>query len=86
MRVIPSNSYAAGYPFALFAISANFLAFQLPAQADMTAKVVSIGDGDTLIVQQNNRKVTIWLTVLMQGLRNSHDIKRMNDGKEPMNR
>jgi|GEM_PF-2311940 len=29
-----------------FALSATILAFQLPAQADMTAKVVSIGDGD----------------------------------------
>ena len=62
MRFIPSNSYAAGYPFALFALSAAILAFQLPAQADMTAKVVSIGDGDTLTVQQSNRKVTIRLS------------------------
>ena len=46
---------------ALFALSAAILAFQLPAQAEMTAKVVSIGDGDTLTVQQSNRKVTIRL-------------------------
>jgi len=30
----------------LLALSAIILAFQLPAQADMSAKVVSIGDGD----------------------------------------
>ena len=53
MRSIPSLT--------LFAISATILAFQLPAQADMTAKVISIGDGDTLTVQQSNRKVTIRL-------------------------
>ena len=38
MRFIPSLT--------VFALSATILAFQLPAQADMTAKVVSIGDGD----------------------------------------
>ena len=53
MRFIPSLT--------VFAISATILAFQLPAQADMSAKVVSIGDGDTLTVQQRNRKVTIRL-------------------------
>ena len=53
MRFIPSLT--------VFAISATILAFQLPVQADMTAKVVSIGDGDTLTVQQSNRKVTIRL-------------------------
>ena len=49
---------------ALFALSAVILAFQLPAQADMTAKVVSIGDGDTLTVQQSSRKVTIRLSCI----------------------
>jgi len=49
---------------ALFALSAAILAFQLPAQADMTAKVVSIGDGDTLTVQQSSRKVTIRLSCI----------------------
>jgi len=47
MRFIPSLT--------LLALSAAILAFQLPAQADMTAKVVSIGDGATLTVQQSNR-------------------------------
>jgi micrococcal nuclease len=61
MRFITLNSYAAGHPLALFVLSAVILAFQLPAQADMTAKVVSTGDGDTLTVQQSNRKVTIRL-------------------------
>ena len=48
--------------FAALRASDAILAFQLPAQADMSAKVVSIGDGDTLTVQQSNRKVTIRLS------------------------
>lgn len=54
MRFIPSIT--------LLALSAAILAFQFPVQADVTAKVVSIGDGDTLTVQQSNRKVTIRLS------------------------
>ena len=60
--IAPHLRYAAGYPFASFALSAVILAFQFPAQEDMTAKVVSIGDGDTLTAQQSNRKVTIRLS------------------------
>jgi micrococcal nuclease len=57
MRRIPS-----GTSLAINAvILANVLALQLPVRADMTAKVVSIGDGDTLTVQQSNRRVTIRL-------------------------
>jgi micrococcal nuclease len=55
-RITPSASLAISA-----VILANFLALQLPVLADMTAKVVSIGDGDTMTVQQNNRRVTIRL-------------------------
>ena len=39
-----------------------FLATQVPAYADMTAKILSVGDGDTITVQQSNRKVTVRLS------------------------
>lgn len=40
------------------------LAIGLPTRAEMTAKVVSVGDGDTISVQQGNRKVTIRLACI----------------------
>lgn len=51
------------YPGLLIASSLLILS-AAPARADFTAKILSIGDGDTIAVQKGNQKITIRLACI----------------------